>query len=559
MKVFKVEIVHNTDEEYNPEEITLTDDAQESLKKTMEFCKSKAITPHNIRESKLPESWKRDYFAQKLLKPEQISRDELNTAVDVVVNDFAHGAISTKGKGYNKYILLILLENETYLIHATKLESIGTQKKERTAKLFNRLVDPDNILRYIHILKEKSENIQVFAWERGKESKTFTQFVGFELDNYEELGNIIFFLKDKKSGLEGLKYETSPEELYHNLVKGVLKLKTISNIFNMNGAEYEVTKVVSKSSLRYDELRNLTELYEKLLYSHVGVTSFLKEKLSKHKIALTIANTDLDKEKSVILAGTEYNKIIEGTENKVLILCGYKDAYKQLRYDRAFLVNFFKSIESNIKTGQKIYLLHLLDEATLEAPTNLDSFIIFNKIKSDNESNLRKTLDLFSNLIKTGKYNHDFLKDILCLLYLDTIEQMWSGTNISFFFNSMKKIILQDMTPLTSQFYDLEDGIIEYKSGQCWKKRIQENVSYLTNVIKTKSKQNYPLIILIGVDEKTRDLILIDYQNDDTLTTIKKEVNIELAKLQQSNIIKEIYPIKNNNKQLLIIHCDKNE
>ena len=116
---------------------------------------------------------------------QKIDKNDIN----YLLNDFAD-EMNTNMRGKDKYAILIIKNNELILLH-TKM---GEKSLSPNFKLFDRMLDKDNIMRYVWF-KQEEDNINVNYYEK-YQSKFFTEWLGVHRKDlvYEFGGENKFYL-----------------------------------------------------------------------------------------------------------------------------------------------------------------------------------------------------------------------------------------------------------------------------------------------------------------------------------------------------------------------------
>lgn len=552
IKLYKVEIRPYSEKvkEYIPEFVKLNKNALKLCENFLDSCKNKKTKKHSIDDTKLTYTWKRQFIPELLSS--NLSENEIKKYVRNLINEFIQGAITTSGKGPQKYILLILREKELFIIHTSKLKSIGQKTREDIATDFTRLFDPDNMLRFLRFEKE-NENIYVFAWERGRESIKFSEFLGIEVE-CEDLGNLVFYIYPAGLSFEIgkrflMKYETTPEELWNNLHNSSIQFIYAQNKIKIQSIIYNVHKILTKSSLRYEEIKDLSTLWENLILNYMGLW-FIKKKVTDEYKKLSVNVQNKDTISFVYLNGEKYEK--KSNNSKLLIVCGYKRFQgNELRLDTSLIKEILSKIHNALFSNKPISIMHILEPVNKNEKEQIGCILFYNQISNPYKENVHNFISKIINEKILHKFSKDpFIQELIVLSVLDNYRFLLTQTNFEYLFEELIKMQSHDISVISQENYFpiLEiQNLLEYKRGEIWKSKPSKNIDFLVKTIKT----NGPFFMIIGIDENTREFRPIKLKNHDTyLDEIISGVNRQLTNYRIS-----IIPINiMNSWQILYIY-----
>lgn len=428
--------------------------------------------------------------------------------INFLINDFAE-EMNTTMRGKDKYVILIIMNKELILVH-TKM---GEKSLSPKFKFFERMLDKDNILRYVWF-KKIGDKINVKYYEK-YQSKFFTKWLGINRKDlfYEFGGKNKFFLD-----LYGypLVLEINDEDFKDN---EYLEFTNNSVIFK-NPPEGLKIDHIQRSNKRYD---NVNEFEKDHISRRFKLKHHQEEYAKLMNSFIPLENKIYDYETCVKSTDGKYNFQKENT-NITIIFCNEKIDIDE---------NFLDSIVLSILNNGEIELCHAGLKIT---PTP----IIIGKLKIYNMINLNLAnplIEYYNSKEFSSSHKKEFLFAIFHCLYLEN-----NGTIYSYFLRRCLEEFSEKLT-FSSNIY--ENELIELKSRDFLPKKNDGIINNLSeDILKKISNSDFKFYIL-GYDEKTRKYEPLSSQkfSDDRLNTISKKIK-EKTNVKDITIFKMEYDDK---------------
>ncbi len=528
----------------------ITDDVKKQIEEFLKYCDSKIATVegYDIHDTNLPKQWKRHILKMYL-------NGNYEELAYLLYDEFTDRAIACSGKGYNKYISIVFADNCIYIIHTSKLDGVGKPKKSKNISIIFNILTRANLIRFIKLVIE-SNKILVYAWEREK-TQHFRKFLGFDIDEYEDLGNITFYLRSIKNKFFEIKFEIFADDLINHVIKGDILINHQRKILKIGDEEYEIIKITSKNELKQKTYKDIKEFYNKLFMDYNQITSELYKIVKKYCSTLHghikgIDNKDsYDDKDYIVISGKRYSK--EGV--KLILLAGFKSRTCELRFREDYLNYLNEEILLTILENKQLPICHILEEFFLDG-IDLGCLKIYNRITIDgdidNFKNLYQTLS--ECLIKYKKSEH--IRDMIYLTILNYYKLFLDDTKFSYFFDSLIRNYISSIDYGYFGYLDYEDSIIEYKEQTWWSNKPKEQKDRISELINKLNGKEVPIFItIVGFSEKSRRITQIKGQipNDDTITELTEYGNKELKDRGLNYKLDFILPIEYKNGYILLI------
>jgi len=429
--------------------------------------------------------------------------------IKFLMNDFTD-EMNTNMREKNKYVILIVMKNELILVH-TKL---GEKSLSPKFKFFDRMLDKDNIMRYVWF-KKNDDNINVLYYEK-YQSKFFTNWLGInQKDLFYEFGGTNKFYLD----LYGypLVLEIDDEDFedndYFKFNNNTVTLKEPAEGFKINH--------IQRANKRYENIQD----FEK---DHTSRRFNLKHHQEKYNDLMNsfipLQNKIYDCETCVKSSNNKYY-IPKVNTNLTILFCNGK-----IDIDEDFLDSIILSILNN----GEIELCHAGLKMT-GIPIMIGNLKIYNNLNL----NLSKPLiDYYNNTELSSSHKKEFLYAIFHCLYQENQNNIYS-----YFLMKCTEEFSNKLT-FSSNIY--ENEIIELKSRDFLPKKTETIIENLSRDINKKISHSDLKFYILGYDEKTRTYEPFSSQrfSDDRIYNIKQKIK-EKTKVSEITLFKMNYDDKN--------------
>ena len=443
-----------------------------------------------------------------------------------LLSDFTD-SMYTRMREEEKYVIAILMRNSLILCHSV----FGEKTITPNLQIIERMLDKDNVIRYVFFKKENDE-IKIIFYEETK-STFFTQWLGLpEKEAFSYLGgknriftevndtHLVFEFTDEefeKKVIEGDNFFIEGNQI---VLKEPIKKLPITQIrVGKKPYKYAEDFIQDFLAKRYD-LNFYQEEYNKL-------TNTLEPRL--HKI--------FDDENEVRSDTKIYIK--KRNKNFIILFCN-----EQIELRKSYL----EKIKAKILNKESIKLFHA-GMVLNSDPIKLRNLEIYNKLDLDN---FRILIDY---------YNFSSVKDNYELILLITILELLSTKNkekpIYYFLKDIKRSLLKEVD-LSSHFIKNEDYILEFKSRDFMSGNDKKIVGALKGDIEKKLRNNPFKIYVLGADEDTKrfELLSISKFSDERVSKLKTDLEKELIQCKM-DLLK--IPSKDGKECILICCVSKNE
>ena len=399
----------------------------------------------------------------------------LNNFEELLI-DFTDG-MQTRMREDSKYVIGILYKNSLLIAHT----AYGEETITLGWKVIPRMLDRDNILRYVHFLKHNDEILVKFyetvrtdsfvEWLRLPQKDAFYYFGGKYRIETELDGIPIFFELTEKDMEKWL--SNHPE-----LRDGMLELEKPVSMFNIkqilvarkkyiSAADFVQDYVAEKFNINYyrNEFRNILNSLSPLLTKYID-----------------------DETRVFTVLGDETETVVYKENHNLQILFSTGKPF-EIEIRESYLHKLYREFIN----GEVVNIYHCGDVFT-QKPMEISHLRIFNEIK---------TSVLTTELIKY--YNETNLQDsflikIISNIIFESLSRDNEELHISYFFKRLSERIRKDIAK-QKRLTKLEDKILEFKSNEFFVGNTEEIAQKLSKDIKKKVGQSENKVYVIGVED----------------------------------------------------------
>lgn len=472
--------------------------------------KNKSLTDLNLKEN--CQNWIRNLISSY---PNIDDRDAKE-----LLNDFSD-EMNTRMRTEEKYAVCIITSEFLILCHSIFGEETITPKLE----VIDRMLDKDNVLRFVYFKKEKNELNVVYYEEHP--SVFFANWLGIsEKEAFEYLGG-----KNKICGeISGVSFalELSDDDFEKKFIEQkIFKVKD-KQIVLPTPIQYiplSLVKVGRKPYTNFDDfvqdflakrynLNYYNEEYKKLTSSIIP----FQEKIfdEKHQVV---------KQNGTVL--------VKKTNPNFLILFSNENIEPR--------ASFLAEVKAKLLNDEQFRVYHAGCKISAN-PIKIKNMEIYNELNCPLSKIL---LDSLKTMQIKDTFNEIVLGSSLELLYLENRNKP-----ICIFLRDLSKKIFENLD-LSNSFANNENDILELKSADTVARENKDIIDYFSDDLSKKIKQLGVKVYIIGADERTKrfEPIPISKFSDDRINTITKSLK-EKTKIGLIEIIK--IPADNNCLLLMV-------
>ncbi len=488
-----------------------------------------------------------------LLNNDPYSIDALKS-LEFLVNDFTDN-MKTSMREERKHALGFVWNGNVFLAHTI----YGSKTVTIELDVIERLIDIDNVLRFVHFYRE-GRKIKIRFYERHR-SESFREWLGLSERAYYYEYKGPFSLISEAHGVE-VELRISEKDLY-DIIKGTHKGIVITD--NMIEFPTPIRSLKIKKIIHGRRvIQDLNELKRKALLYELGVDKLVQKYtyidfLMKFKPKCTV----IDYEDSIQFVG-------ENCDEEILKETGNDKTYAVFADgSRIMLSNeFAETLTSRLLNNEEtmiVFLTQSLHKRISLEPYRIRSFKVYHKLPLPRE--LEGLIEYYN---EHGNVNDPLLEYVLATSIMELLANELSKhveyMPIAYVFNMMGNIIRKRLKEILRRRYrvtTIEDEYIEFKSRDFLVGRNEEIIDRLAKDILKKLKESNIKIYIIGVNESDRSIEPLRRSNfkDERINTIKKGV---VKRLEKQGMVVDIImrPIPVNSNEILlilvVIHKDRN-
>ena len=394
--------------------------------------------------------------------------------MEFLIKDFTD-SMYTRMREEEKYVVAIIMKDSLILCHSL----FGEKTITPNLQVIERMLDKDNVIRYVYFKKEK-DKIKAIFYEETK-SVFFVEWLGLpEKEAFFYFGgkNRIF----AEAYGSHLVFEFTDEDFEKKVLEEkALKIEGNQIIFPEPIQRLPISQVrVGKKPYK-----NVEDFIQDFLAKRYDLNYYQEEYKKLRSSLIPLTEKLIDNEHEVRSESKIYLK--KRNPNFIVLFCD-----KNIEIRRSFL----DKIKTKILNRENIRLFHAGMELN-PTPLAIKNIQIFNKV-SNNLTNF--LIDYYNSLS---------IRDIFDIILLYTIFELLSKTNsdkpISYFFRELKNSLIREID-FSSHFLNKEDEALELKSRDFVAGNDKEIIKRLKNDIEKKMKEHSFKVYIIGADEKTKKI-----------------------------------------------------
>ena len=450
--------------------------------------------------------------------PSDVDREKMAN----LINDFTENMM-TRMREEEKYVIGMLSEGELILCHSV----FGEETITPEWKIIPRMLDQDNVMRYVHFKKEV-DSFRVKFYERYA-TDSFVEWLG--LSQREAL----FHFGGKYRIYTEIGGINSVFELTENQIEQWIE----------EHPEMRTSKIKLKSPI---EMLTITQII-------VGKTKYNNPKdflqdcyAEKYRI-----NYSQEQFKEIIKTLEPYQYKFFDEKSQVIMIKGddkiTKVEKKNPNFDILFSTENIECRESYLDdifrrfiNGERIRIFHA-GEKFLPIPIEIKPMEIWNKIK------LNELTQKIIEYYQTANLQDRVLTRLLGFVIFTLLDAQNKPSYIHHFLEKFCKKFIVDIPPV-SRVTKLEDKILEFKSRDYFSGKDEEIAMKICTDLKKKLQEAQYKIYLIGVeDDGTIGFIPDSRIKSDRLENIRQ-------KIKQESQVTHLYliPVKcGDNENILIL------
>jgi len=389
-----------------------------------------------------------------------------------LLSDFTD-AMQTRMREESKYAIGLLMPSQLLLSHS----SFGEETITPEWKIIPRMLDTDNVLRYVCFINEDGI-ITVIYWER-EASASFVEWLGLPRKaaflfggKYRircEIENVTTEFQLTEQEME--RWLGSHSELRGGIIKFSSPVQLLS-----------ITEIMAGRK-RYENPEDFIQDYEA---EKIGIPHYTREyeRINAKLLPMLVKYYD-EKTRVVRKEEEEETTEVEKAEPSFDIL--FVNEHIEFR------ASYLNDIIKRFINGEQIKVVHAGLKFKAD-PYVIGTMEIYNEIQSDS---------LVEYLV--NKYNDINVQDInldLLLRYIifKRLAEVNSKSPANYFFEPVSQGIM-NLISLKEKWTKLEDAVLEYKSGDIIAGRNEEIVKRLSEDLRNKLKESPCKVYFIGVED----------------------------------------------------------
>jgi len=445
-----------------------------------------------------------------------------NEKMEELINDFTD-SMKTRMREDEKYVIGLLWKNELLLAHSYFGEKTITPEW----KVIPRMLDFDNVMRYVLFQRESDENISVKYFEKYS-TDSFVDWLG--LPQKDALYHF------------GGKYRISTEVdgVINTLEIPIEKIDTWVNEHDeIKNSEIELPTPINKLKIvqirvgrkKYDKPRDFLQDF----YAEKYNINYYRKKFKEIQSSVNpyIYKFFDEKGQVIMIEGDNTVSVVKKTNPHfdVLFCCNLISIRD----------NYLDDIYRKFQNEENIRIYHAGHNFSHQ-PLIINNMEIWNEIKTSTIFSSIK--DYYDNINLQDKNITQIFEVILFFLLKSENE----AKHISTFFTELSNKILEN-TRITTNFAKLEDGIIEYKASDYFTGQNKDIINRISSDLKKKFDTNSTKVYLIGVnDDGSLDPIPNGRLASDRVNSIQENIK----QSSQANVL-HLFTVKCQNDKSIVI------
>ena len=413
--------------------------------------------------------------------PDNVKEDEMES----LLNDFSD-SMQTRMREENKYAVAILLKNELVLCHSI----FGEETITPEWKTIPRMLDSDNVLRYVRFVRE-GDIIKVKYYERWA-TESFVDWLGLpQKDAFYHFGGK-YRIYSKIDGIDTV-FELTEEEIdrwldrHPEIKDGKIKFTTPITYLIINQIWVGKKKYENTGDFIQDLIAEKygIEFYQKKFREITTVERKSKEKKPSGPLELFIHKFYDEKDRVVKIEEGESYTIVEKINPKVDILFVCRDIEMRSSY--------LEDLFGRFVNGEEINIIHAGIKISAN-PITIKTLKIWNKIKIPYLVNY--IIDYYK---RTNLQDRDTTRFVEFIIF-KVLAESNQGSHIYYFLEPFAERIIKE-TSFENQLTKSEDHLLEFKSQDYFLGGDADIVEKLSQDLITKLNSSPFKIYLIGVED----------------------------------------------------------
>lgn len=447
-----------------------------------------------------------------------------------LLNDFTD-SMNTRMREDEKYALCIVASKFIILCHSRFGEETITPKWE----VIKRMLDKDNVLRYVYFEKVNSDTKLIFFEDIP--SAFFADWLG---------------IPEK----EAFGYLGGKNRLYGEINGSIFAFEFNDDEFEKKFLEERTFKIQNGQLILPDPIQSIPLVEVKVgrrPYSNVDdfIQDFIAKRYEltfyqeKYKELTSSVNFDLWDKKVIDdeseVRDSRRNILVKKSNSRFYIIFSNREI--EMR------PSFLSKIKSKLLNNEPIKIFHAGGKVS-PIPIKIKNMEIYNEL---NQKTSKYLLDYFSELSIKDSFEKILMYSILELLSLEN-----TGKGISFFLKDLADGISSE-ADFSRKFANKECDIIELKGREFVSGDNKKIVENLSSDIQTKIKTSSNKIYILGANENTKDFepLPISKFSDSRINDLEKSLK---ERTGLSNLSLHKIPANNGKDCLLtLIVSDKND
>jgi len=400
--------------------------------------------------------------------PDSINKEEM----EYLLFDFTE-PMKTRMREESKYAIGLLMENKVVLCHSL----FGEETITPEWKIIPRMLDRDNVLRYVCFINEKGI-ITVRFWER-EATSSFIEWLGLPYKTAFLFGGKYRICCE----IEGVttEFQLTEQEIegwlksHSELREGIIKF---SRPF-----EFLTISEIRVGRKRYENPEDFMQDYEA---EKLGIPRYMKEyeRINNRLLPMFMKYYD-EKTRVVRIEGEEEVTEVAKAEPYYDIL------FANERID--FRASYLNDIVKRFINSEPMKIVHA-GVKFKSSPFVLGGMEIYNEIELDS---LAQQVAHYYNATNLQDRNLAMLLEYCALKRLAEIN---SKLPIYYFFERLSQEIMKKVS-LKEKWTKLEDNVLEYKSGDVFTGSNEKVIEKLSEDLEKKLKESPCKVYFIGVED----------------------------------------------------------
>jgi len=437
-----------------------------------------------------------------------------------LISDFTD-AMRTRMREESKYAIGLLMQSGLILCHS----SYGEETITPEWKIIPRMLDTDNVLRYVYFINEKG-TMKIEYWER-EATSSFIEWL-----NLPHKAAFLFGGRYRLiSNIEGVntEFQLSDSEMetwiskHPEFREGTIKLA--NPVERLNISEIRTGR---KS---YDNVQDFIQDYDAEKY---GIARYQQEyeRINSKALPLLVKYYD-EKTRLVRKEGDEeVNEITKTTPSfDILFVNEYI----------VFRASYLKDIITRFINGDVVKVFHAGGKFKT-TPLTIGCMEIYNRLKTD------IVIEQITKYLKDTSIQDKNLNVIMQYVILRRLAEVNKESPLIHFLQPLFQGIIDSLV-LDKKWAKLEDEILEYKSGEFIVGRNDEVIKRIGSDLSKKLEKSSCKVYLIGVeDDGTVRPVPVSRLKSDRIETLRKGLKNEL----KVNDV-DIFVVRQNEEAIVLL------